>query len=116
MKTGERMKPLAYRMRPLKFEDVFGQDHLVGKDGVLVSMLQKKKLLSFILYGPPGTGKTTIAQIFAAQSGLDHYFFNASTESKSRLKDIIDTTAYHDVLIVIDEIRMNILKSKQKNS
>jgi len=104
MKTGERMKPLAYRMRPLKFEDVFGQDHLVGKDGVLVSMLQKKKLLSFILYGPPGTGKTTIAQIFAAQSGLDHYFFNASTESKSRLKDIIDTTAYHDILIVIDEI------------
>ncbi|PKK97279.1 MAG: hypothetical protein CVV58_02035 [Tenericutes bacterium HGW-Tenericutes-3] len=104
MKTGERMKPLAYRMRPQKFDDVYGQDHLVGKDGVLVSMLEKKKLLSFILYGPPGTGKTTIAQIFAAQSGLDHYFFNASTESKARLKDIIDTTAYHDILIVIDEI------------
>lgn len=98
------MKPLAFRMRPQKFEDVYGQDHLVGKDGVLVSMLQKKKLLSFILYGPPGTGKTTIAQIFAAQSGLDHYFFNASTDNKARLKDIIDTTAYHDILIVIDEI------------
>ncbi len=104
MKAGEKMKPLAFRMRPQKFEDVYGQDHLVGKDGVLVSMLQKKKLLSFILYGPPGTGKTTIAQIFAAQSGLDHYFFNASTDNKARLKDIIDTTAYHDILIVIDEI------------
>ena len=98
------MKPLAYRMRPETFEDVFGQDHLVGKDGVLVQMLAKKKLLSFILYGPPGTGKTTIASIFAKASGLDHYFFNASTESKARLKDIIDTTAYHDILIVIDEI------------
>ncbi len=98
------MKPLAYRMRPLTFEDVFGQDHLVGKDGVLVQMLEKKKLLSFILYGPPGTGKTTIATIFAKLSGLDYYFFNASTESKARLKDIIDTTAYHDILIVIDEI------------
>ncbi|OHE25390.1 MAG: hypothetical protein A2Y45_09835 [Tenericutes bacterium GWC2_34_14] len=98
------MKPLAYRMRPEKFEDVFGQDHLVGKDGVLVKMLEKKKMLSFILYGPPGTGKTTIASIFAKTSGVDHYFFNASTESKSRLKDIIDTTAYHDILIVIDEI------------
>ncbi len=98
------MKPLAYRMRPEKFEDVYGQDHLVGQDGVLVHMLEKKKMLSFILYGPPGTGKTTIASIFAKTSGIDHYFFNASTESKARLKDIIDTTAYHDILIVIDEI------------
>ncbi len=98
------MKPLAYRIRPQKFEDVFGQDHLVGKDGVLVSMLEKKKLLSFILYGPPGTGKTTIAQLFAEQSGLDFYFFNASTDSKAKLKSIIDTTSYHDILIVIDEI------------
>jgi len=98
------MKPLAYRMRPEKFEDVFGQDHLVGPDGVLVQMLKRKKLLSFILYGPPGTGKTTIASIFAKESGLDPYFFNASTDTKARLKDILDTTAYHDILIVIDEI------------
>ncbi|MDO9629592.1 MAG: AAA family ATPase, partial [Acholeplasmataceae bacterium] len=72
--------------------------------GVLTSMLAKKKLLSFILYGPPGTGKTTIAQIFAKESGLDFYFFNASTENKARLKDIIETTNYHDIIIVIDEI------------
>ncbi len=98
------MKPLAYRMRPQKFEDVFGQDHLVGKDGVLIAMLEKKKLLSFILYGPPGTGKTTIAQLFAEQSGVDTYFFNASTDTKAKLKSIIDTTSYHDILIVIDEI------------
>jgi putative ATPase len=98
------MKPLAYRMRPQKFEDVYGQDHLVGKDGVLSKMLEKKKLLSFILYGPPGTGKTTIAKIFAEQSGLDFYFFNASTESKARLKDILESTNFMDILVVIDEI------------
>lgn len=104
MVSGDVMKPLAYRMRPEQFSDVFGQDHLVGTDGVLVNMLNRKKLLSFILYGPPGTGKTTIASIFAKQSLLDHYFFNASTDSKARLKDILDTTGYHDILIVIDEI------------
>lgn len=98
------MKPLAYRMRPQTFQDVFGQDHLIGQDGVLTAMLDKKKWMSFILYGPPGTGKTTIAQLFAKTSGLDHYFFNASTDSKARLKDILDTTSYHDILIVIDEI------------
>jgi putative ATPase len=67
-------------------------------------MLLKKQFLSFILYGPPGTGKTTIASIFAAKSELDTYFFNASTDSKAKLKDILDTTSYHDILIVIDEI------------
>ncbi|MFA6378112.1 MAG: AAA family ATPase, partial [Acholeplasmataceae bacterium] len=98
------MKPLAYRLRPTEFSQVYGQDHLVGLDGVLTHMLDKKQFLSFILYGPPGTGKTTIATIFASKSLLDTYFFNASTDSKAKLKDILDTTAYHDILIVIDEI------------
>ncbi len=84
--------------------NVYGQDHLVGKDGVLTMMLEKSKLLSFILYGPPGTGKTTIATIFAEKSLLETYFFNASTDSKQKLKDILDTTVYKDILIVIDEI------------
>lgn len=104
MYWGEEMKPLAYRLRPKSFEDVYGQDHLVGKQGVLTAMLEKKKLLSFILYGPPGTGKTTIAELFAKSCGLDYYFFNASTDSKAKLKDILDTTGYHDILLVIDEI------------
>jgi len=98
------MMPLAYRMRPTKFEEVFGQDHLIGPSGVLNIMLKKHKLLSFILYGPPGTGKTTIAQIFATETQLDTYFFNASTDNKAKLKDIIDMTAYHDILLIIDEI------------
>lgn len=104
MDSGENMKPLAYRLRPTEFNQVYGQDHLVGPDGVLTQMLIKKQFLSFILYGPPGTGKTTIANIFATKSGLDTYFFNASTDSKAKLKGILDTTSYHDILIVVDEI------------
>lgn len=98
------MEPLAHRMRPKKLKDVFGQQHLIGSDGVLTRMLEKKRWLSYILYGPPGTGKTTIAKLFAEASGLDTYFFNASTDNKAKLKDILDTTAYHDVLLVVDEI------------
>ena len=82
----------------------FGQDHLVARDGVLNVMIEKSKILSFILYGPPGTGKTTIANIFAEKCGLEFYFFNASTDTKQKLKDILDTTIYKDILIVIDEI------------
>src|SRR5690554_5936023 len=98
------MEPLASRMRPKEFNEVYGQDHLLGNDGVLTKMIEKKKYLSFILYGPPGTGKTTIAKLFAEKSLLDTYFFNASTDNKAKLKDILDTTAYHNVLIIVDEI------------
>lgn len=98
------MEPLASKMRPKTLKDVFGQDHLLSETGVLTKMLEKKKWLSFILYGPPGTGKTTIAKLFAESSGLDTYLFNASTDNKAKLKDILDMTAYHDVLIIVDEI------------
>lgn len=98
------MKPLAYRMRPTKFEEVYGQDHLVGEQGVLTAMLSKNKLMSFILHGPPGTGKTTIAMLFAQEAKMESYFFNASTDNKAKLKDILDMTAYQDIVVVIDEI------------
>lgn len=98
------MEPLAFRMRPTHFSQVVGQDHLVGENGILPKMLETNKYLSFILYGPPGCGKTTIANIFAKESKIDTYFFNASTDNKQRLMDIIDTTAYHNILLIIDEI------------
>lgn len=105
MKLGcDEMEPLASKMRPKTLKDVLGQDHLIGTNGVLSKMLEKRKWLSFILYGPPGTGKTTIAQLFGKESQLDTYFFNASTDNKAKLKDILDMTAYHDVLMVVDEI------------
>lgn len=98
------MEPLASKLRPKSLTEVFGQQHLIGPDGVLIKMLEKNKILSFILYGPPGTGKTTIAKLFADESKMDTYFFNASTDNKAKLKDILDMTAYHDVLIIVDEI------------
>ncbi|MDL2292131.1 replication-associated recombination protein A [Acholeplasma sp. OttesenSCG-928-E16] len=98
------MQPLAYRMRPESFDDVFGQEHLVGKNGILRKMIHTGKWMSFILYGPPGCGKTTVAYIFAKEAKIESFTFNASTDNKAKLKDIIDTTAYHDVLLIIDEI------------
>src|SRR5690625_4522992 len=102
------MEPLANRLRPKKFSQVVGQNHLVGKDGVLSKMLEKNKYLSFVLYGPPGTGKTTIANIFAKESNMEYYSFNAATDNKSRLLDILDVTNFNNILIIVDEVhRMN---------
>lgn len=44
------MKPLAYLMRPHHFDDVVGQDHLVGENGIIRKMILTNHLFSFILY------------------------------------------------------------------
>ncbi len=103
------MKPLAYRIRPNKFEDVVGQDHLVGPKGVIRKMLDQNSLRSLVLYGKAGCGKTTIAEIIASYYPLASFSFNASTDNKAKLKEIAEATKYHqEVLCIIDEIhRMN---------
>ena len=44
------MKPLAYLMRPHHFDDIVGQDHLVGENGIIRKMILTNHLFSFILW------------------------------------------------------------------
>ncbi len=99
------MKPLAYQMRPTNFDYIFGQDHLVGKDGIIRKMLESKSLFSFILYGNPGCGKTTIAEATCRMSGYDWHKFNASTDNKEALRQIINASRFEEnTIIIVDEI------------
>ena len=99
------MQPLAYRVRPKNFSEVIGQDHLVGDNGIISNMLKKDRLYSFILYGPAGCGKTTIANIIKDKFGLQAFTFNASTNNKADLKDIVEARKFYEfVVLIIDEI------------
>ena len=99
------MKPLAYAMRPTHYDEIVGQDHLVGKNGVLRKMVESNHLFSFILYGEPGCGKTTIAEATRKMINIPSHHFNASTDNKDILKQIINDARFNkDTIIVIDEI------------
>ena len=59
------LRPLAFRIRPTKIEDVIGQKEILGEKGILTNSIKAKLPISFILYGVPGCGKTTIAECYA---------------------------------------------------
>jgi putative ATPase len=81
-------QPLADRMRPTNLDDYTGQEHLVGKNAVIRSMVESGSLSSFILWGPPGVGKTTLAKIISHQ--LNRPFYSLSAVN-SGVKDVRET-------------------------
>ncbi len=104
----EIKRPLAYRVRPVTLDEIVGQTHIVGKNGVVRRMINNNKMFSLILYGPPGVGKTTIATVIANNFGINTYKFNASTDKKAQLREIVQVSINYGALVIIDEIhRMN---------
>ena len=104
----EIKRPLAYRARPKVLDEVVGQNHLLGKNGVIKRMVDNDQMFSMILYGPPGTGKTTIATVIGEKFGLNTFKFNASTDKKAHLSEIIKVSINYGALLIVDEIhRMN---------
>lgn len=106
-------KPLPYKMRPSKLEDIIGQEQIVGPNGFFTNLVKNKMLVSTILYGPPGTGKTTIAQAFCNSMDVHYIKLNATISTKQDLVNAFEEAKfYKDTILIIDEIhRLN--KDKQ---
>jgi putative ATPase len=81
--------PLAWRMRPLTFEEFEGQQHLVGDGKPLRQAIEEDRISSLILYGPPGTGKTALAHLIARQTGNVFTALNAVTAGVNDIRKVV---------------------------
>ena len=110
-------RPLADEIRPQTLDEVVGQSHILGKDGLLRRIVDSGKIPNLIFYGPSGTGKTTVANIIAQRTNRPLHRLNATTASISDIKDItadIGTLlAPEGVLLYLDEIQYFNKKQQQ---
>ena len=110
-------QPLADLLRPTTLDEVYGQEHILGKDGILRRLVDSGNIPNMVFYGPSGTGKTTVANIIAKQTNRTLFTLNATTASTADIKNIVaqlDTfMAPNGVLLYLDEIQSFNKKQQQ---
>ena len=81
--------PLAERLRPRSFDDLVGQEDVVGPGRPLRTAIEQDRLSSVIFWGPPGCGKTTLAGLVAQYTKSQFVPFSAVTGGIPELREII---------------------------
>ena len=110
-------RPLADEIRPKNLDEVVGQRHILGENGLLRRIIDSGNVPNLIFYGPSGVGKTTVANIIAQKTNRPLHRLNATTASISDIKDIMADVgtlmAPEGVLLYLDEIQYFNKKQQQ---
>jgi putative ATPase len=96
-------------MRPETLDEVLGQEHLVGPEGVLRRALAGGMLPSMILWGPPGVGKTTLARLISRELKRPFFTLSAISSGVKDVREVIEQAGgsglfSRSAVLFIDEI------------
>lgn len=86
----EERQPLAARLRPLRLDDVVGQQHLLGPGKPLRRLIEADRLSSVILWGPAGTGKTSLAKVVARTTQRAFVELSATSAGVKDVRAVLD--------------------------
>jgi putative ATPase len=102
--------PLAERIRPKTLDEFVGQQHLVGKNGIIRKLIESDQIPSMIFWGPPGCGKTTLAQLIANTTKSCFLSYSAVTTTLDDVRKVVNQAkerwlAYNQkTIFFLDEI------------
>jgi putative ATPase len=97
-------------MRPTSFDELAGQEDLLGPGRPLRHAIERDTLQSIILWGPPGTGKTTLARLIATVTKSRFVAFSAVLSGIKEIRAVMaaaeDNRRHGDrrTILFVDEI------------
>lgn len=80
--------PLAQRLRPKSLDEYYGQEKLVGENGILKNIIKSDQIPSFILWGVPGVGKTSLARIISQTSNCKFLEVSGAEGNAKQLREV----------------------------
>lgn len=96
-------------MRPQTLDEVVGQAHLLGAEGVLRRAFESGHPHSMVLWGPPGCGKTSLARLLSDSGRLPFVSLSAVLSGLPDVRKVLDSARQrfpHEgaTLLFVDEV------------
>lgn len=87
--------PLAKQVQPKSLDEFFGQNHILGNNSVLRSLLEKEEIPNMILWGPPGCGKTSLSGVIheVCKKNPKKFKFVSLSATSSGVKEVQNVIA-----------------------
>ncbi|HON94187.1 MAG TPA: AAA family ATPase [Deltaproteobacteria bacterium] len=98
----KQLPPLAFRVRPVRIDDLLGQDEAKA----MLRDFARGNLRSVLLWGPPGSGKTSVASIVERLYPDSFFTIHAVTGGVQEIRKVTGRASQSETkpIVFIDEI------------